>query len=316
MSAAESSDHAPPGGRSGPGEGWNHRFIELDDVRLHYVDEGSGEPLLLLHGWPEFWWTWHRIIPGLERSFRVICPDLRGFGQSCVKAGLSVAPGPEAHARDILALADALGLKRFGVISHDVGAYVAQTLARQHPERLSRLFFFNAPYPGIGRRWADAHHIPEIWYQSFHQQPWAAQLIGQSRETCRIYFEGMLRHWSHDKSAFDGLIEHWVDNFMQPGNLEGGFAWYRATHDARMALVANGAPVLPLITVPSRFFWGRHDPVIRADWIDRLPEYFYDPVVELAEGAGHFVHLEAPDAANQRIAAFFLQKEPWIVSPR
>jgi hypothetical protein len=66
----------------------------------------------------------------------------------------------------------------------------------------------------------------------------------------RTFFDGMLRHWSHVPSAFDGQIEHFVDNFMKPGNLEGGFAWYRATHAARMALVRDGAPVLPKIEVP------------------------------------------------------------------
>ncbi|WP_395670182.1 alpha/beta fold hydrolase [Rhodoferax sp.] len=294
--------------RTHPQGDWNHRVLETPEASLHYVDEGSGPPLLLFHGWPEFWWTWHRNIGALERSWRVIAPDLRGFGQSRIKPPHDFLPaGADVHARDILALADALGLERFGIVSHDVGAYVAQTLARQHPERLSGLFFFNAPYPGIGRRWADASHLREIWYQSFQQQPWAAQLVGHSRETCRIYFEGILRHWAHVQTAFDGQIDHWTDNFMRPGNIEGGFAWYAATHAARMDLVANGAPSLPAITVPSRFFWGQEDPVIRVQWMDRLADYFKNPVLETAEGAGHFVHLEAPDAANLRIADFFTQ---------
>ena len=182
---------------------------------------------------------------------------------------------------------------------------MAQQIARSAPERLTGLFFFNGPYPGIGRRWVDAGHVKEIWYQSFNQQPWAAELVGQSRETCRLYFEGMLRHWSYAPGAFDGQIEHFVENFMKPGNLEGGFAWYRATHAARMALVRDGAPTLPKIEVPSRFYWGRHDPVIPCAWTDRLGEYFADPKVEIAEGAGHFVHFETPDPANERVIEFF-----------
>jgi pimeloyl-ACP methyl ester carboxylesterase len=301
--------HAAGGDRTRPDGSWNHRFLDLPDARIHYVDQGSGPPILLLHGWPEFWWTWHRNIPELERSFRVIAPDLRGFGQSTLTTQGSPPAGPEVHAQDVLALADALGIERFGLVSHDVGAYVAQVLARKHPERLSGLFFFNAPYPGIGRRWVDASHVREIWYQSFQQLPWAAKLVGSSRETCRIYFENMLRHWSHAPDAFDGQIEHWVDNFMRPGNIEGGFAWYAATHDARMALVAHGAPSLPPIGVRSRFFWGRHDPVIRAAWMDRLGEYFVNPSLEVAEHAGHFVHFESAEQANRRVAEFFLPQE-------
>jgi pimeloyl-ACP methyl ester carboxylesterase len=204
-----------------------------------------------------------------------------------------------------LGLADALGLSRFGLVAHDVGAIVAQQIARAAPHRLTGLFFFNGPYPGIGRRWVDADCVNEIWYQSFNQQPWAPKLVGYNRDTCRIYFEGMLRHWAYAQSALDGQIDHFVDNFMKPGNLEGGLAWYRASHAARMALVRDGAPILAKIGVPSRFYWGRHDPVTPCSWMDRLPDYFEIPHMEIAEGAGHFVHFETPDAANTRVLEFF-----------
>jgi pimeloyl-ACP methyl ester carboxylesterase len=288
---------------SRPGGDWNHQRLRVHGLDVHFVREGQGRPLLLLHGWPEFWWSWHRNIPVIAAHFDVIAPDLRGFGDTREIANVPAAA--DIHARDILALTDTLGLARFGLVAHDVGAYVAQTIARQAPERLTGLFFFNGPYPGIGRRWVDADHVKEIWYQSFNQLPWAPKLVGHDRETCRIYFEGMLRHWSHAPGAFDGQIEYFVDNFMKPGNLDGGFAWYRASHAARMALVRDGAPTLPKITVPSRFFWGRHDPVIPCAWMDRLPEYFETPQMEIAEGAGHFVHFESPDAANTRVIDFF-----------
>ena len=288
---------------SRPDGDWNHQRAMVDGLDIHFVREGNGPPLFLLHGWPEFWWSWHRNIPALSAHFDVIAPDLRGFGDTREIA--DEPAGAAVHARDVLLLADALGLERFGLVAHDVGAYVAQTIARQAPDRLTGLFFFNGPYPGIGRRWVDPDQVKEIWYQSFNQLPWAAKLVGRDRETTRIYFEGMLRHWSHAPGAFDGQIEHFVDNFRKPGNLDGGFAWYRASHSARMALVRDGAPEVPKITVPSRFFWGRHDPVIPCKWMDRLNEYFENPSTEIAEGAGHFVHFELPAMANTRIIEFF-----------
>lgn len=287
----------------GPTGDWSHASAAVNGVDMHHVREGGGTPLILLHGWPEFWWGWHRNIPALARHFDVIAPDLRGFGATA-RAG-SEEFGPDDHARDILALADALGLDRFGLVSHDVGAYVAQSVARAAPERITGLFFFNGPHPGIGRRWVDPEQVREIWYQSFNQLPWAEALVGHDRETCRIFFEGMLRHWAHAPGSVDGLIDCFVDNFMRPGNIAGGFAWYRATHAARMALVRDGAPALPRIDVPSRFYWGRFDPVIRAEWADTLPDYFSNAAVEIAEDAGHFVHFETPEPANERVIRFF-----------
>src|SRR5262249_51108427 len=140
-------------GLSRPDGDWNHRHAQINDLDMHYVREGRGKPLILLHGWPEFWWGWHRNIPALATRFDVITPDLRGFGGTR-ETSLSPA-GADIHAQDVLALADALGLDRFGLVAHDLGAYVAQQIARQAPARLAGLFFFNGPYPGIGRRWVD-----------------------------------------------------------------------------------------------------------------------------------------------------------------
>lgn len=286
-----------------PSGDWTHGTAPVNGVDMHFVREGQGAPVILLHGWPEFWWGWHRNIPSLAQHFDVVAPDFRGFGDT--KETSDIAAGPEQHAADILALADHLGFQTFGIAAHDVGGSVAQAIARQAPERLKGLFVFNAPYPGIGTRWADADQISEIWYQSFNQKHWAAELIGHTRETCEIYFGNILRHWAYGTDAFEGQIEHFIDNFMKPGNIAGGFAWYRATHASRMDLVRNGAPELPKIQVPTRVYWGRHDPVIRSSWSDRVHDFFANAVVEIAEGAGHFVHFEQPDAANARMIEFF-----------
>ncbi|MEO1193118.1 MAG: alpha/beta hydrolase [Pseudomonadota bacterium] len=286
-----------------PDGDWSQGFQSLNGIDLHYVREGAGRPIILLHGWPEFWWAWHKIIPSLAAGFDVIAPDLRGFGQSRALSG--DLPDAEAHAADILALADALNLERVGLVGHDVGSSVLQQIAQKAPDRVSGLFSFNTPYPGIGKRWVAPEHVQQIWYQSFNQLPWATDLIGHSRETCRLYIGGMLRHWAYRPEVFDDQIEHWVDNFLRPGNLDGGFAWYKATHAARMAQVREGALPAPKITLPSRFFWGRHDPILLADWVDGLENYFTDPLIEIAEEAGHFVHLEQPEAASARILDFF-----------
>lgn len=284
------------------------RFIAANGIRLHYVREGQGAPLLLLHGWPEFWYVWRKCIPVLARDFDVIAPDLRGFGESDKPSpGPSAEAGAEVHAADIAALIDALGLGRVGVVSHDVGAYAAQSLARLQPERVRGLFFFNCPYPGIGGRWAAPEHLIEIWYQSFQQQPWAAALVGSSRAACRTYFRHFLSHWAHDPHAFDEDLEAWVDNFMKPGNLQGGFNWYLAAHQARMAVMRGDLPqaLRAPIAVPTRVLWGESDPILRSAWADRLGEFFTEVTVTTVPEAGHFVHYEKPDLACHEIRTFF-----------
>ena len=143
-------------------------FISANNIRMHYWREGRGPTLLLLHGWPEFCHTWRRLIPLLAAGFDLIAPDFRGFGDS-----EKPDPGPtdamtvDVLAEDMRALLDALGLDRpVGFVSHDVGAYVTQAFARRWPERAAGLFFFNCPYPGIGRRWAEPEHLKEIWYHT------------------------------------------------------------------------------------------------------------------------------------------------------
>ena len=285
---------------------WNHRQADANGIRIHYVRHGSGFPLVLLHGWPEFWYTWRKNILVLAEEFDVVAPDLRGFGDTD-KSGL---PDPPKEllgdfVEDLRGLADSLGFERFGVVSHDVGAYVAQGFARKYPERLGGLFFFDCPYPGIGRRWADADSINEIWYQTFNQQPWAASLVGENRKTCKTYIRHFLDHWSHRPGHFDEDIDLWVDNFMQPGNLQGGFDWYISTNESRLDLIRNGPPDLPKVETPARIRWGEHDSVLKVEWADRLGDYFADVDFAPMREAGHFAHYERPDLANREISDFF-----------
>jgi pimeloyl-ACP methyl ester carboxylesterase len=286
------------------GREWNHHRVDVNDITLHYVRHGSGDPLILLHGWPEFWYGWRKNVPILAERFDVVVPDLRGFGDSDNPGG-----APEEllgeFVEDLRGLADSLGFERFGVVSHDVGAYVAQGFARKYPERLSGLFFFNCPNPGIGKRWASPDSVNEIWYQTFNQQPWAASLVGENRKTCETYFRHFLDHWAHEPGLFDEDLDLWVDNFMKPGNLQGGFDWYIGTNESRINLIRNGPPELPKIETPTRVRWGESDPVLKVEWADLLGDYFADLDFAPMRSAGHFAHYERPDVANREILEFF-----------
>lgn len=282
--------------------------VTANGIRIHYLRAGprGGTPLILLHGWPEFSHVWHKVIARLEDRFDLIAPDLRGFGKSeKPDKGPSRDVGADVHAEDVRALMDALDIQKAGVVGHDVGAYVMQSFARAYPERLNGLLFFNCPTPAVGKRWIEPSHLKEIWYQSFHQKDFAAQLVGASRETCRIYFGYFLRHWSKDPATFDAELETWVDNFMQPGNLQGGFNYYLSANAKRLAAMRGEKGPPEKIATRTRVVWGRHDPVLKSEWSDCLSETFSNYTLTFAENSAHFVHYEEPDLAAREIAAFF-----------
>lgn len=281
------------------------RFVELPDLRVHYARLGAGRPVILLHGWPEFWLTWRRNLPALAQDFDVVAPDQRGFGDSLSRNRPAGAPlTPEILADDLVGLMDALGLRRAAVVAHDVGAVAAQSLARRHPDRVVGLFFFNCPYPGIAERWAGADALPHTWYQYFNQTPLALKLAGYNRDTVELYIGHILSAWSRDPGAFESDLALWTEVFAREGRLESGFAWYKGIDAARRQSIREGAPVLPRIAHPTRVYWGRHDPVLRAEWVDGLPAYFETIRCDLCDDAGHFVHYERPEDANREMRRF------------
>jgi pimeloyl-ACP methyl ester carboxylesterase len=279
-----------------------HLTISANGAQFHVAKTGTGDPLLLLHGWPEFWLTWEPLMERLQNRFTLIAPDLRGFG----KTDKPVEPfGPPDHAKDMIALLDAFGIKRAGVVGHDVGGAVMQPLARSAPDRLAGLFFFDFVYPGIGPRMAEPDRLKEIWYQSFNQTEMAPTLVGATRRTCETYIGHFLRHWAYRKDAFDGVFDAFTDNFMQPGNLAGGFAHYRAANAGRIAMMKGEAPNLPKINAPTCVRWAEHDPLFPYSWTDRLGETFVNLDLAMFSGVGHFPHREDPDRAVKEIANFF-----------
>ena len=279
-----------------------HLTVRANGAAFHVARAGRGRPLLLLHGWPEFWLTWEPVMTRLADRFTLYAPDLRGFGDSDKPVGPF---GPDQHSADMLALIDELGLQRVGVVGHDVGGAVMQPLARQAPERIAGLFFFDFVYPGIGARMAEPERLNNIWYQSFHQMEMAPQLVGATRESCRTYIGHFLRGWSYRKDAFDDVLEAFTDNFQKPGNLAGGFAHYRAAHAGRIRMMKGEAPVMPLILRPTCVRWAEHDPLFPYAWTDRLAETFADLDLAMFGGVGHFPHREDPERTSNAIAAFF-----------
>lgn len=280
----------------------DHRTLTATGIGLHYVEAGVGSPLvLLLHGWPGTWRDWREVLR-LLNGLHVVAPDLRGFGRSD-KPYVAPADGytPDHLASDLSSLLDVLGSPPTVVVGHDVGATVAQALARMDPDRVRALVLCNPPYPGIGERRHRPDVYPEFWYQQLHALPWAESLIAHSRATVRIYLRHFLDHWSGPGwSISDAELEHLVDAFATENDMRGSFAYYRARAATRAA-EASQEPALLRLRQPAFVCWGRADPLMRSEWSDRLAEYFDLQSLELLEQVGHFVPLEAPDAVARNV---------------
>ena len=293
------------GGAGGPAGPWTHHFARVNGVRLHFVRQGAGVPVVLLHGWPGFWYEWAAVIPGLAACHDVIVPDLRGFAYS-EKPDLSPEEGYNRAtvAEDIAALAAHLGFARIAVVAHDIGATVAQPLARSHPDLVARLVLFDPPYPGIGRRWREPSHVREIWYQVFHTLPWAEELVGASRTTTAVYLRHFLTHWSHRKAwVTEAELAHYVEAYSQPGALRGGFHYYRARERTRTT-EGEIPPATLAVPVPTLVLWGEADPILPVAWADRLPEYFPRLTLTRVPDVGHFMMREDPHRVVAEVLAF------------
>lgn len=280
---------------------WNHQFAEVNGVRLHYVRHGEGTPVVLVHGWPGFWFEWNANIMPLAERFDVIAPDMRGFAYSD-KPDLPPEEGytDRVMADDLAALVRSLGFERVHMVAHDFGASWAQRFARSHPDLLEKLVLFNPPYSGIGGRWFQMPQIFESWYMIFHQQPWAEDIVGASKASVETYLRHFLRHWSHDTDAFpDEEIAEFVEAYSQPGAVRGGFNCYRAALRG-----GGGGGDTGKIETPTLVLWGDSDPILRFEWSDNLGDVFADFTLKKMEGLGHFMHREAPDRVNKEIVAF------------
>jgi len=282
-------------------EVWNHQFVEVNGVRLHYVRHGAGRPVFLVHGWPGFWFEWNKNILPLAERFDVVVPDMRGFAYS-EKPDLPPEQGytDAVMAADLAALARALGFDKVHVVAHDFGAAWVQRFAREYPDVVDKLALFNPPYAGIGGRWFEMPQLFESWYMVFHQQPWAEEIVGATRAATETYLRHFLRHWSHDTDVFtDEEIAEFVEAYSQPGAIRGGFNCYRAVFRS----AGQPAPSGP-IAAPTLVLWSDNDPILRFEWSDNLSQSFSSHTLKKIEGCGHFMHRETPERINKEIIEF------------
>lgn len=231
------------------------RLVDVGEVRLHVVEHGprDGEPLVLVHGFPEFWYGWrHQLEPLAAAGFRVIVPDLRGYNRSDAPRPVG-AYALHRLAGDVLGLLDALGIERAHLAAHDWGGVLGWWLAATAPERFRRVAILNAPHPAVYRRAlrTDAAQRRRSWYVFFFQLPWLPEWWFRRRD----FAVGLRSLMAGSRARLDAdEIARYRAAWARPGVLRGMINWYRAALRRR----PEGRPEEP-IRVPLLLVWGERD---------------------------------------------------------
>ena len=198
-----------------------HRSLRLSRVVLHLVIAGAGEPVVLLHGWPQTWHEWRKVIPLLAQSYRLVVPDLPGLGDSSRPAG---GYDKKSIAADLGEMCERLQLARFHLVGHDWGGPSAFALACALPERVRTLTVLDVTIPGVG---PDISQGGRRWHHAFHMTPELPEALVQGRE--REYLGWFYREFCWQRGAIaQADADEYVRCYSQPGALRAGFEYYRA----------------------------------------------------------------------------------------
>lgn len=279
-----------------------HRVIATNGIRLHAVEAGpeDGPLLILLHGFPEFWYGWrHQIGPLAEAGFRVLVPDQRGYNRSDKPPGLS-AYRLDTLARDVVGLIDDAGRDRAAVAGHDWGGVVAWWLGIHHPGRLARLALLNIPHPWVMRRTLreNAKQRKKSLYMLFFQLPWLPERALRKDDWALAV--KTLRATSRPGTFTDEDLTRYREAWAQPGALTGMLSWYRAALRRPPRL----EPSLR-VTVPTLLLWGARDRALLSDMAPLSIDLCDDGRLVTFEEATHWVQHEEPDRVNGLLVDFF-----------
>jgi pimeloyl-ACP methyl ester carboxylesterase len=276
-----------------------HAYVTVNGIRMHYVTAGSGPLLLLLHGFPEFWYGWRRQIPALAEHFTVVAPDQRGYNETDKPAwGYEV----DVLVADALALIDALGHERAIVVGHDWGGAVAWATAIAHPHRVERLAILNMPHPQVfaDHLRSNPSQQRRSWYAGFFQLPGLPELALKANDYAAI--EQMFRGTTPPGTFSDEEIAAYKDAASKPGALTAMLNWYR-TVGRRGARGLFAGPERRC-EVPTMVIWGENDIALGAEMVDDLPKYVTDLTVHRLPGVSHWVQHQAADQVNRHLLEF------------
>jgi pimeloyl-ACP methyl ester carboxylesterase len=273
--------------------GVEHRFETVNGIRIHYAEAGAGDPLVLLHGWPQHWWMWRDWIGPLAERFRVIVPDLRGHGWS--------DKPPSTYRKtefldDAIALLDRLGLARVRFVGHDWGGWTGMLAGLREPERIERLVVMSIPHP-----WRRRPH-PRLLAAALYQ-PVVGGTFGKLAMQRLGFTRLMLRAGRSIGSFSDAELDVYDAVQRESETAEASVRIYRTFMLHEAAPWARGGFRRERLTVPTLWLVGERDPLASAS-DDGYRDHADDMTLEFVPDAGHFMPEELTVTLRDRVLAF------------
>lgn len=273
-----------------------HELVDVNGTRLHYAILGQGEPLVLLHGFPQTWNEWRGLMPELAKKYTVIAPDYRGAGQS---ARPVTGYDKVTMAQDIRALVHSVvGEAAINLVGHDMGSFVAFRYALDHPDEVKKLVLVDAAQPGTAL-WDDFMSNPRVWHIGFHGKRDLAERLVSGNE--RFYLETFFadRAYLYDRATED--LDEYVRQYSASGALRAGFEAYRALPDD---LIANRESLAKAkLPMPVLVVGGSHSSMgpRLAELGPQIAENYESVTIPRS---GHWIAEEQPEAFLQAVTEF------------
>jgi pimeloyl-ACP methyl ester carboxylesterase len=280
-----------------PGVG--HRFVELPGgLTMHVAEAGQGDPVLLLHGFPQHWWEWRDVIPALAENHRVIVPDLRGAGWTDVpKSGYE----RDQLLADVVALLDALGVDRVHVVAHDWSVLISYNLCFEYPERVRSFLCVAIPHPYIR---FDVRALPafrHLWFQYVVATPGLGPRLLRTGLASRI-----IRGFSSEKTTWsEDDLEMYAARMRDPARARAASSLYRGLILPELVRIASGRYRDQRLMPPTVILCGGDDPVMRVDFLGGYEDHADDLTVEVVPDASHFIPDEQPAAVAAHALELF-----------
>jgi epoxide hydrolase 4 len=279
---------------------WKHDFITTNGVKLHYVTQGEGKLMLMLHGFPEFWYSWRHQIPEFARDYRVVALDLRGYNESDKPKELEAYAMKELL-KDIEGVITGLGYESCILVGHDWGGAIAWKFAYTYPQMVERLIVLNIPHPA---KFIDGLRTPQqflkSWYMFFFQLPFLPEWTIQLNDYQIL--ADMFTKMAVDKNAFTQAdLEAYKDAAAKRGAMTAMVNYYR---NGFPKLVQISQKEWGILEIPTLMIWGENDAALGKELTEGTEAYVKDLTIKYIPNCSHWVQQEQPQLVNQYMREF------------